>query len=766
MSKSSKFRFALVPFALLLVVLVGWSTMASAAPQTVSWQGPANRSNSGDKSVYPSIAYDAQGFMHILWLEYDGGESQTSRLWYTNNINGSFRSPFQVVSNAGKNVEHITAIAVETNRVHAFYTSEGKSLRHTVVTLDGGNPSVGNSTTISQGRGYAPAATVDASGRVHAAWIDNRSGRYQVYHRIWNNGWDGTTRLVRETGNSQDSPSIVATNDGRVHMLFSIDGSTLGYSVFDGNWTRGNSPAAEYGNISGLATDGTTLFAVWSTKPHRIQYAEGRDGNWNNRTQISDGGTWSDYPSIGYSRGNNKVYAAWSAPESPNSKILVREIVPGGGLNDIVTIGNTAPSTWARAAGGPTSISVVWQDKSPGAEEIRHSFAVTAQPSTPTPIPPTATPTPPPPSGALELSDPSVAEGQDGTLYTNQATVNARIIQTGGGQANEYGLSDGSDPGDPGQGFNGSDQTVQFPLSVNTNDASCQTRQVNGRLQSSQWGTSELFGDSITYDPSVDADVYLRNPNLLYDVPPSLVGEARTAAAPVNFGDPNYTNISLFYLSLRNGETECSGLDSYSIDYTAVPGNVTEPEPATLPLTAPGGPGSSSLPGTVEGEYRFRIGINDNAGNTGTYPAGSGSYSIIYDKTNPVVRSSGTISLTEITDGYVTIATEGLTVTDNLYETDGRQYYGMWVAVQPVEAGAPSDVEWQARGVPVVGGIDDLRWNMAMGLLGISETNEYVMYVRFIDGAGNVSDEAVSSVAVEVEAFQGPRLYLPQVFTP
>ncbi len=230
MTKFSKFfRLALVPFGLLLIVVFSWNTNAFAAQQSVTWTAPVNRSNTGDKSVYASVAYDAQGKTHIIWLEYNPtGES--SRLMYTNNIDGSFISPYQVVDNAGKNVEHITALAVETNRVHVFYTNSGKSLRHTVMTLSGSRPSNGATTTLSGGRGYAPAATVDTSGRVHIVFIDNRTGTYQVYHRIWTDGsWDGS-RLIRATGRTQDSPSIVATSDGRIHVLFSVDGSPLSYA--------------------------------------------------------------------------------------------------------------------------------------------------------------------------------------------------------------------------------------------------------------------------------------------------------------------------------------------------------------------------------------------------------------------------------------------------------------------------------------------------------------------------------------------------------
>jgi hypothetical protein len=193
----SLLRFLILPLALLLVGMGLASTKVAAAPSTISWSAPINLSRTGDKSVYPITAVDANGKIHVAWLEYDAEGTQTSRLFYTNNISGNFIAPFRVTSGAGKNATHMTAIAVETNRVHIFFTAGDKSMRHRLVTLNGAIPSAGAETRLTPGgaKGYAPHATVDPAGRVHAVWIDDRSGTYNVYHRIWaNGGWEGGDR--------------------------------------------------------------------------------------------------------------------------------------------------------------------------------------------------------------------------------------------------------------------------------------------------------------------------------------------------------------------------------------------------------------------------------------------------------------------------------------------------------------------------------------------------------------------------------------------
>ncbi len=238
--------------------------------------------------------------------------------------------------------------------------------------------------------------------------------------------------------------------------------------------------------------------------------------------------------------------------------------------------------------------------------------------------------------------------------------------------------------------------------------------------------------------------------------------QARTAGAPINFGDPSYTKLSLFYLSLRNASNECSGLKSYSITYTTVPSGVTAPAAETTPLIS-GGPGSSFLPGTVEGLYRFRIVLNDNAGNTRTY----GSFNMTYDNTAPNVKlaQGKVIRPIETADGLVTVNLSDVAVTDNLYRNNGRQYYGAWIVVR--KAGeAPSDVDWQVKGVSVIGDITSLKWNMAMGLADAFTPGEkYQMYIRFIDGAANVSDQTIVTEPIQIDALEGPRAFLPLVFT-
>ncbi len=381
----SAYRALFVAVGLALIGIVTATTMVSAAAPGIRWSNSNNLSNNSSKSVYPVVAIDAAGKTHIAWLDYTGDGSANSRLMYTNNVNGSFRASYEVTDGAGKNKDHILAIAVENNRVHLVYTNRNTGVSHTVVNLDSGRPSTGSTTRLSSGssKGYEPSLTVDRNGRVHAAWIDNRSGAYQVYHRIWTNGnWDGSDRQVRSSGDAQTFPSLAATDDGNVHILFK-NGTRMYYGIFqNGGWQSKSQPSNDETNQQALAADGSRVYAVWSTRAHTIRYNEGSNGDWSGAKQLSSGDQWSDQPSIFYSPANSKIYAVWAGrlSSSSNTSVLIREIQRGGISSDVLKIGD-APGNWARGAGGSSGISVVWQDKRGGAEEALLRSGVPGEPS-------------------------------------------------------------------------------------------------------------------------------------------------------------------------------------------------------------------------------------------------------------------------------------------------------------------------------------------------------------------------------------------------
>jgi hypothetical protein len=104
-----------------------------------------------------------------------------------------------------------------------------------------------------------------------------------------------------------------------------------------------------------------------------------------------------------------------------------------------------------------------------------------------------------------------------------------------------------------------------------------------------------------------------------------------------------------------------------------------------------------------------------------------------------------------------------LVVTDEGYTNGSGQpdYWGYWIVVKRADSGAPTSDEWLTHGTVVKEAGSPFKWNLATGLVDAFEPGaEYRLYLRFLDGAGNPSS-AVVSAPIQVDALEGPRLFLP-----
>jgi hypothetical protein len=399
----------IVPLAL-LVAIATVSTQVMAAAPSVRFSTPVNVSNTGERSRWPSVAFDNAGKAHITWLQQaDVGE--TGRIMYTNNVGGAFLSPVQIDRGEGS-VDHSTSIVVENNRVHVFASTADFRVSHILLTLNGAQPSVSSRTQLGDRKSTATAAAVDTTGRVHAAWISNEEGEYQVYHRIWANGdWQSGARRVKPEGRMQKYPNLAATSDGRIHLGFrsgnpgdSKSQGTFSYLEWNGSsWQDASDPPAGANNDTvALGSEGTNLYAIWeNSDSHKLSYARRVNGSWSDSSDVPGQDTYNNQPTFFGSATTGRAYAVWSrgGASGDREEIVVGEVAPNGGWSDVVRL-RTGEPEGARGASGGGNLGVVWHDKPSG--DIW--FASVANPGTPAPggnnppPPPPATPTKPAPT--------------------------------------------------------------------------------------------------------------------------------------------------------------------------------------------------------------------------------------------------------------------------------------------------------------------------------------------------------------------------------
>ncbi len=336
--------------------------------------------------------------------------------------------------------------------------------------------------------------------------------------------------------------------------------------------------------------------------------------------------------------------------------------------------------------------------------------------------------------GQLELNG--------GAVYTRDANVTALIANRSSMSATGYALRDGTEPTGPSGTF--TNPTLSIPFTLDTSDGFCRTHTVYGKLFDSR-GPSPTFSASIIYDPSVKASLQVNGT----DAP----------ATP----DPLYTRDSNYQVTYQADSNECSGLKDLTVTYQSTP-NGNTPAPRTLALTGPSGTVSIPFPASAqEGRYEFSITTRDNANNSA-----NGGYVRIIDHTRPTAQlgANDTAPTQENRDGVAVLNLGSLIVSDNLYKVQGsadQDYWGYRVVVKKTIDGSPTSTDWRDESVLVEGQTRRIKWNMAIGLVGrFVSGRDYVVYVQFLDGAGNPSN-TIKSQPITVDAVDGPRVFMPVV---
>lgn len=306
------------------------------------------------------------------------------------------------------------------------------------------------------------------------------------------------------------------------------------------------------------------------------------------------------------------------------------------------------------------------------------------------------------------------------------------------------------------------------PLSVPVppaiiNDTSCQPSTLYTQLRDPATGLLEERAKQATLvvDRFVEASSFARNPFTVVGgtAAPSVSAELAAIAGAAG-GAPNYTRVPLIFLEVgSDADGDCSGLETvgigrspttiesvYQISNNRFSGYV--PLPDLLSVT------SGPVPVTVQ--------VTDGLGNTRNF-----SYTFIYDEEKPVLSATapGSATASPDPDGDLlqTLQFANISVTDDIFP--GRGFWGVWVANSrtPVADPLAADLSWTALPAPGTASTFAVEgWSLATGLPQSQVgAGDYFVYVRFVDGAGNVSDGYLE-VPVTSQA-QRPTTHLPLV---
>ena len=190
---------------------------------------------STDDSLFPSLAVDSDGNIHVAWYDYTdyGGSDTDVDVFYKAKIGGSWTST-EVVSTESTGDSDYPSLAVDSDgNIHVAwrdYTDYGGAGTDVDVFY---KAKIGGSwaftevvSTESTGASYHPSLAVDPDGNIHVAWQDDTdydgSGTdVDVFYKVKIGGsWTSTEVVSTESTDGSSSPSLAVDPDGNIHVAW------------------------------------------------------------------------------------------------------------------------------------------------------------------------------------------------------------------------------------------------------------------------------------------------------------------------------------------------------------------------------------------------------------------------------------------------------------------------------------------------------------------------------------------------------------------
>lgn len=169
---------------------------------------------------------------------------------------------------------------------------------------------------------------------IHAAWLDNRSGVWEIYYNEKTGGSWGTPQKLTQ-GGGKSAPSLVADRKGGIHILFGSDQGNLTAMRREQNtWTAPVILSTGYvppGPVDLVLHKNNTLHAVWvetHSTDSAVYYAQGTsEGTWLPPFKAAEGVN-AENPRITLSE-TGQAHILWEdSGLSGNKDIFYTESIP------------------------------------------------------------------------------------------------------------------------------------------------------------------------------------------------------------------------------------------------------------------------------------------------------------------------------------------------------------------------------------------------------------------------------------------------------
>ena len=791
-------RMTLIAGCLLLTIATVYSLRSAQAIGT--WSGAVALTPTDRGAIFPEIAVDSTGVIHVVYVETSTDLNGSRTISYKNNKSGTFSaprslsSPFTFVGDPS-----ISLITIGgTVRVHVAYTARqdaGSNLTTRVyhaVSNDGGTNWAAGTTVAPNLVGFSPSVHVDQTGVAHIVFggyegLNNGQPIINIFYSTNPSGsWSAPQKIAsREDGNSYNSfPAITTTyvnNVLTVHVFYMGQVHNAGefgkwvYSmrkVGAGGWSvpavRGTTAA----NFPKLVAVGSAVYATWqgsvgATTDIEPFYSVSADNGSTWSAPVSRGTNTSaqgSRPDIARAA-NNSVMIVWDEgfQTSDNKTDIWANYSPNGAAWASATPVYKAPgfSLESDVAGSCDEFHAVWHDSVSGPYRIFFSqtglaCGTTILP-TPTPVPPTATPIPP---VNFTLTRTSVSP-------TTTPNINASLANFEG-SPNEMRYSPTP--------FAANDTTVgwiglQAAITVNTSSAvaNCGVT-IYAQVRNTNTGqVSTVKSVSAVVDTAVQSQAMIYTMEHAPQPRPAGTKAPNEQDFAPDGVDPNYTRSMTFVYRIPQEPVPCVGIKSYKVEsFVRSP----SPFPNLEEGIAPFQPFSTGLDvggiGSPEQTVTANVVLTDTLNNQAAF-----AKTVFYDDDPPILANGGSISFTNGLTSAISVVpiTFDADVTDDGYTNAApanQKYWGVWV-VATANATMPTPAVFAQYGRVhyVAPGSEQVDYISLTNdsALALREPGTRFVHIRFLDGAGNYSEQGITSPQITLSnPFQeGLRTYLPVI---
>lgn len=649
---------------------------------------------------------------------------------------------------------------------------------------------------------YSPSSVaLGPDGSLYVAWINQPSRTIYLRRRDPAGTW-GPTRTADRGSSFPVGINVAVSSTGQIFVIWRDPDSSAKYRFSgDGgeNWSarRNLSEGAVYGSPPDVSAGpngavGATYVAAAGGNL-QIYVALWNGSNFDTRRITALGGDYSD-PSISFAP-DGRVYAAW------------RGVGESGGNIGVFYAERQADGSWPRSrlAGGKVTgtvsinadeqgnLHVSWIAEPRGGNQLFYAF----KPATGNFVGPVASGDTggifnPRGYGSVANSvyaHVALEEFSGSSLSTRYSLFQAQAVVFGAepalvGDAKVVGRSGDNSVQVEFRNVRGTPSEVRWrwnaapsdetndsagwkpfanPLSVPVpeailNDTSCSNSTLYTQVRNPTTGVVEQSARtvSVLVDGVVETQAFVSNP-FASGRQVNLNGLAAVEGAAA--GAPNYTRVPLTYINIV-GDSDCTGLTTVGVGKSA---NAIE---TTYQLNEQGYSGVVNLPDLVNlksGPVPVVLVVTDGAGNKRSF-----SYTMILDEQKPILNAGGAVTATPDprADLLQNLAFSNISVTDDQYP--GRGFWGVWIANAPEPVANPlsdTSLKWTAIQAPGDGTSFAINnWSLATGLTAqqLVPNEDYYLYIRFLDGAGNPSD-GVITVTVATSQVTAPRNNLPLV---